>query len=122
MANEKLTLIKKLSNKDIAEVKFWFSQWVQTSEGFKDCMALDTWHSFPISNGGSVDLHFLYDETLELYIYPCNSVNTETIGNVITSTIKPDYQECVVIKEKELQRLMPKSLVMYIKEQTDWKK
>jgi hypothetical protein len=88
-----------------------FKTWAKSHEG-RILMELDAWHSFEVPGGGFVDVHFILDDTLELFLYPCNKTTTHN-NEVFLST---DCINEVVIEEEAVRSLIPIWLYQYINE------
>ena len=119
-----INLLHTINNEVLEDIKDQFKDWAHSTEGYKDIMALDVWHGFTVHVEGlicHVDIHFDCDEVPELFIYPCDEVGYDYNKTTTQAYLKCSLTNEVKIDWAELQRLMPKSLAMYINEKMEVK-
>lgn len=112
-----IKLIHYLTPELKEEVKQKFKRWVRTHQGHRDILGLDVWHSFDMSNGGYVDIHFIFDEKLSLYLYPCDELHHEEVSDNVTEVwLTTSRTQNIPIEDEELEALLPQSIIEYVKE------
>ena len=114
-----IVLVRHLTPELREEVKKKFKSWIRSHEGHRSILGLDVWHSFELNNGGYVDIHFIYDEKLSLYLYPCDEIYEEDKGELTEAWVTASKTQYIPIEDEELDGLLPQSIIEYVKEQTE---
>ena len=115
----KIILIHEVTPELRQEVKEQFHTWIRSHQGYKDALDLDVWVGFKMSNGGFIDMHLIYDEKLELFIYPCDELYEEDHDGIVELTPTTSRSQYIVVKDHELDELLPKSFIEYVNEQAN---
>lgn len=114
--SDSMILIRYITPELKQEVKEHFVDWVRSSDGRRAILGLDVWTTFKMSNDGYVDVHFIYDEELTLYLYPCDEIREKDQDELTVAYLASSCTQYIPIEGAELNDLLPLSVIEYVKE------